>query len=83
MLGIQLLKNVYYINNSSNNVKMGTHALFDEPHFTVESKNVPLVAHALPQLGYNNFDNRYKNSNFMSASTHSVKHLSIIVIIHS
>ena len=30
-------KDIYYINKKSNNIKMGTHALFDEAHFIVHS----------------------------------------------
>ena len=31
-------KNMYYIDDATNTVKNGTHALFDEAHFTVDSK---------------------------------------------
>ena len=40
-------KNVYYIDDDTNNVKNGTHALFDDAHFIIESKFAPIAAQAL------------------------------------
>ena len=69
-------KNVYYIDDLTNNVKMGTHALFDEAHFTVNSNHAPLAAQALQRLGYSNFDNEYKDGVFLPDATLQVKRLS-------
>ena len=52
-------ENVYYINNMTNIVKLGTYAFFDEVHITVESKHAPIAAQALQHLGYANFDNEF------------------------
>ena len=48
---------------------MGTHALFDEAHFTVQSSNAPLAAQALQRLGYANFDNEFKDGSFIPDAT--------------
>jgi len=69
-------KNIYYIDESSNNVKMATHALFDEAHFTVKHADAPLAAQVLQRLGYANFDNEYKNGHFIPDETIKIKRLS-------
>ena len=58
-------KNFYYINDTAHNVKIGTPALFDEAHFTVDSKRAPLASEALQHLGYSNFGNKYKDGVFI------------------
>ena len=40
-------KNIYFIDDSSNNVKLGTHALFDETHFMVDNHEAPIIANTL------------------------------------
>ena len=52
---------------------MGSHALFDEAHFTVNSDHAPLSAQALQRLGYSNFDNEYKDGLFIPDVTLRVK----------
>ena len=55
---------------------MATHALFDEAHFTVKHADAPLAAQALQQLGYANFDNKYKDGHFIPDKTIKIKRLS-------
>ena len=52
---------------------MGTHALFDEAHFTVPASQAPLAAQALQRLGYTTFDNEYKNGQFIPGKALRVK----------
>ena len=56
---------MYFIDNKTHNVKIDTHALFDEAHFTVDSKRAQIEAQALQLLGYSNFDNKYKDGFFV------------------
>ena len=44
-------KSVYYIDDLTHQVKMGTHVLFDEAHFTVPASQTPFTAQTLQQLG--------------------------------
>ena len=60
---------MYFIDNKTHNVKMGTNALFNEVHFTVDSKRVPIVAQVLQRMGYSHFDNKYKHGVFISDAT--------------
>ena len=68
-------KNVYYIDDTTNNVKMDIHALFDGAHFTVQSTTASLAAQALQRLGYANFDNEYKDGKFVPDHTLKIKRL--------
>ena len=58
-------KNVYFIDDKTHNIKMGTHVLFNETHFTVDLKRAPIAAQSLHRLGYANFDNEYKDVVFI------------------
>jgi hypothetical protein len=50
-------KNVYFIDDKTYNVKMGTHALlFDEAHFTGKS-TIGSTSTMVLRVGYSNFDN--------------------------
>ena len=69
-------KNVYYIDDETNTVKNDTHALFDESHFTVDSKNAPIAAQTLQRLGYANFDREFKDGVFIPDITLQIKKLS-------
>ena len=64
LLVILLQKKVYYIDNKTNNVKNGTHELFDEDHFTVDSEHTPIAANAFQRLSYANYDNQFKDCIF-------------------
>ena len=55
-----MTKNVYFIDDKSSNVKVGTHALFDGPHFTIDYTIVLIVDQTLQRLGYTNFDNEFR-----------------------
>ena len=59
-------KNIYYINDSSLNVKIGVHALFDEAHFTSPKASAPLAAQALQVLGYSTFRVEFNDGKFKS-----------------
>ena len=68
-------KNINYIDESNSTVKMGTHALFDEAHFTVPASQ------ALQRLGYTNFDSEYKDGKFIPDNALRVKlHTSTAVV---
>lgn len=69
-------QNVYYDDNESANVKMGTHTLFDEAHFTVDRTHAPLAAQFLQHLGYIILDNEFEGGKFMPDSTLKIKLLS-------
>ena len=62
-------KNIYYIDEAFNNMKIGTHSLFDETYFTVDTIKTPLAAQALQRLGCANFDNKYKHGTFIPDTT--------------
>ena len=55
---------------------MGTHAIFDKPHFTINFKLAPLAAQALQRIGYSSFDNKYKDRVFIPDATLRIKRLS-------
>ena len=59
-------KNVYYLDDKTSNVKMGTHALFDKAHFTVPKDKVPLLAQTLQILGYHKPNDIFTNGDFPS-----------------
>ena len=67
---------MYYIDDDTHTIKNGTHALFDEAYFTVESKPAPLAAQALQRLGYANFDNEFRDGVFIPDATLKIKQLS-------
>ena len=69
-------KNIYYIDDASSMVKIGTHALFDEAHFTAPRAKQPLAAQTLQTLGYSAFRDEFKNGKFKP------KHALRITIIH-
>ena len=46
--------NVYFIDDASGTVKLGTHVIFDEAHMSVPARRAPLAAEALQRLGYYN-----------------------------
>ena len=46
------MKNMYYIDDMTNQIKIGVHAYFDEAHFTVPKEQAPLAAQNLQTLGY-------------------------------
>jgi len=43
-------KNIYFIDDQLSNVKLGTHALFDEAHFTVDYYIAPMATRTLQRL---------------------------------
>ena len=45
------LQKLFLYGKGSNNVKVGTHALFDDANFTVGIIKAPLAAQALQRLG--------------------------------
>ena len=59
-------KNIYYIDDATNVVKIGVHALFDEAHFTSPRAKQPLAAQTLQVLGYSAFRDKFKNGVFTS-----------------
>ena len=69
-------KNIYYIDDATSIVKIGTHALFDEAHFTAPRDKQPLAAQALQSLGYSAFRDEFKNGKFKA------KHALRITMIH-
>ena len=70
------IKNVYYIDKASNNIKIVIHGLFDEAYFTIDSNNAPLATQDVQRLGYANFDNEYKDSKFIPDATLKIKLIS-------
>ena len=46
--------NGYFIDDASGQVKLGTHLIFDEAHYSVPARKAPLSAEALQRLGYYN-----------------------------
>ena len=59
-------RNVYYIDDTTGNVKVGAHATFDETHFTVPKLNAPLAAQALQTLGYTKPKELFENGQISS-----------------
>ena len=59
-------KNIYYIDDKTLNVKISTHATFDEAYFTSPPSKTPLAAQTLQYLGYSAFRDKYKNGRFKS-----------------
>ena len=45
-------KNVYIKDDKTNQVKIGSHVIFDEAHMSVPTNTAPLAAQALQRLGY-------------------------------
>jgi deoxyuridine 5'-triphosphate nucleotidohydrolase len=45
-------KNIRYIDEDTGKVKISTHAIFDEAHFSQPASKVPLAAQTLQRLGY-------------------------------
>ena len=70
-------KNIYYIDDETNIVKIGVHAIFDEAHCTVPQTQPPIAVQALQTLGYPAFQNRFKNRTFQS------KHKLKIRLVHN
>ena len=56
-------KNVYYVNNNTHRVKIGTHATFDDAHFTAPYSKTSLAAQKLQILGYNRPRDVFNNGN--------------------
>ncbi|GFH58223.1 hypothetical protein CTEN210_14699 [Chaetoceros tenuissimus] len=52
-------KVMYFLEDSTNKVRTGTHVIFDEAHMTTISSNAPMAAQALQRLGYTSRE-RYK-----------------------
>ena len=46
--------NVYFIDDATGLVKLGTHVIFDEAHMSVPARKAPLSAEALQRVGYYN-----------------------------
>ena len=59
---------MYYIDDATNQGKMGTHILFDEAHFTIPASQTPFTAQALQLLGYSNFNNAFQLGKFLSSA---------------
>ena len=66
-------KNIYYIDDATSIVKIGTHALFDEAHFTAPRDKQPLAAQALQSLGYSAFRDEFKNGKFKAKHALRIK----------
>ena len=47
-------KNINYIDDTTGQLKSGTHAIFDEAHMATPASKAPLAAQALQRLGYHN-----------------------------
>ena len=62
-------KNVYYIDDTTNQVKMGVHAIFDEAHYTVPKEQVPMAAQALQCLGYSKQRDIFDRGKFVCKNT--------------
>jgi dUTP pyrophosphatase len=45
-------KNIYYIDEETSRIKIGTHVIYDEAHMTVPASKAPLAAQTLQRLGY-------------------------------
>ena len=60
------MKNVYYIDDATNTVKIGVHAIFDEAHFTVSKDKAPLAAQTLQCLGYTKPKDIFRDGNFFA-----------------
>ena len=58
------MKDVYYIDGATNQIKIGVHAYFDEAHFKVPKDNAPLAAQNLQTLGYMKPRDIYCNGKF-------------------
>ena len=69
-------KNIYYIDDATNVVKIGVHTLFDEAHFTSPRAKQPLAAQTLQVLGYSAFRDKFKNGVFTS------KHRLKVTLVH-
>ena len=52
-------KNIYYTDNTSNSLKIGLHALFDDAHLT-SPQSKTLGKKALQSLGYSVFRHEFK-----------------------
>ena len=59
------MKNVYYIDDKTNVVKIGRHAIFDEAHFTVPRNKTTLATQALQCLSYKKTHDIFNNGKFM------------------
>lgn len=46
--------NVYFLDDASATIKLGTHVIFDEAHMSVPARKAPLAAEALQCVGYYN-----------------------------
>ena len=57
------MKNIYYIDDRTANVKIGVRVLFDEEHFTAPIVKQPIAAQVLQLLGYSAFRDEFQNGN--------------------
>ena len=51
---------------TTHQVKMGTHVLFDEVHFTIPASQTPFAAQTLQLFDYSNFNNEFQLGKFIS-----------------
>ena len=55
-------ENVYFLDNHTGKVKLGTHTWFDEAHTTVPAMYAPLAAQALQRVGYDVHEHNIQNT---------------------
>ena len=67
------MKNVCYIDNTTNVVKIGCHAIFGEAHFTVPKHKTPMAVQVLQCLGYKNPNDVFNKGLFISDKIIEVK----------
>ena len=67
------MKNVYYIDDKTNVVKIGCHAIFDEVHFTVPRNKTPMAAQTLQCLGYKRSNDTFNKGRFTNDNLIDVK----------
>lgn len=48
--------NVYFLDDATASVKLGTHVIFDEAHMSVPARKAPLASEALQRVGYYNHE---------------------------
>ena len=69
--------NVYYIDDATNNLKIGTHTLFDGAQFIFNIRNALNTAQTLQYLGYVNFDNKFKGDKSIADNALKIQRLTI------
>ena len=61
-------KHAYYIDDTTHQVKIGAHVLFDEVHFNIPASQTPFAAQTFQLFDYSNFNYEFQLGKFVSST---------------